>query len=46
MVDHFLIIGILEPISQTTNCGGIVDWSVLRDDIGGASTFLTILGIG
>jgi hypothetical protein len=41
-----IIIGILEPLSQSTNCGGIVNWSLLRTDVAGASVFLNVLGIG
>lgn len=39
------IIGILKPLSDSTNCGGIVNWQVL-ETAANANDFLRILGIG
>ncbi len=40
-----VIIGILKPLSQTTGCGGIVNWGLLETDVFSASAFLRLLGI-
>jgi hypothetical protein len=39
------IIGILEPASEGTGCGGIVKWQVMRNDVQAATVFLTLLEI-
>ena len=39
------IIGILQPLSEATGCGGIVNWQKLSQDTDGAVAFLGLLGI-
>jgi hypothetical protein len=39
------IIGILQPLSEATGCGGIVKWQKLSQDTDSATAFLGLLGI-
>jgi hypothetical protein len=38
------IIGVLQPLSESTGCGGIVKWNLLETDADMATAFLKILG--
>jgi hypothetical protein len=40
-----IITGILKPLSQNTNCGGIANWGLIEADATSALAFLKILGI-
>ena len=39
------IIGILEPASERTGCGGIVKWTLLKSDVAAATLFLQLLQV-